>query len=220
MQSVNYKVQKRKLVDQVLAHLQSIILSRKYKVGDKLPTEPELMEMFNVGRSTVREAVKILVHANVLEVRQGDGTYVISLPVESFERSLKMANKKEIDEVRSMLEVQISALAAERRTEEDLLTMRENLDKRNAYLKNGEYSNYVKYDIAFHFAIGEASHNSLLITMYQTLSNELHHMLSTLILDIEAYKDNTHYHENLYKAINDQKVDDAKFWAEVNIRMK
>ena len=54
------------------------ILDKPVKIGERIPTEGELTELFEVGRSTVREAVKGLVTRGVLEVRRGDGTYVIS----------------------------------------------------------------------------------------------------------------------------------------------
>jgi GntR family transcriptional regulator, transcriptional repressor for pyruvate dehydrogenase complex len=70
-------VQQRKLGDQVIQQLQEKISLGELKPGDKIPTEAELMSMFGVGRSTIREAVRVLVNAGLLEVRQGDGTYVL-----------------------------------------------------------------------------------------------------------------------------------------------
>ncbi|MGN8646328.1 FadR/GntR family transcriptional regulator [Gracilibacillus sp. HCP3S3_G5_1] len=213
-----YKVQRRRLVDQVLKNLQSIIQSGKYSIGQKLPTETELMQMFDVGRSTVREAVKILVHASVLEVRQGDGTYVIALPIETFQSKVKGAKKQDIIEVRNMLEIKLAGLAAIHRTEGELHKIKECLDLRCEFLKKGQYSSYVNADIDFHLAICYASHNELMINMYQTLVGEIHQMLSSLILDA-SYNDNTSFHNNIYIAIQNQNVEDAKFWTEANIKM-
>ncbi|HAM50318.1 MAG TPA: hypothetical protein DCP92_06345 [Nitrospiraceae bacterium] len=71
---------KKQLVDQVIEHLKNVIASGKYGIGAKLPTEPYLMEKLGVGRSTLREAVRVLAHNGMLEVRQGGGTYVSALP--------------------------------------------------------------------------------------------------------------------------------------------
>lgn len=131
------KVPRRKLVDEVLEQLQHKIFSGKYQVGDQLPTEPQLMEELGVGRSTLREAVKILVHANILEVKQGKGTRIKSLNFteDSFEARLKNADIDHINEARKMLDLQVAILAANRRTEEDLLKMKGHLDKRKKSLK-------------------------------------------------------------------------------------
>lgn len=69
---------KRTLGQKTEARLMKYILDKPVKIGERIPTEGELTELFEVGRSTVREAVKGLVTRGVLEVRRGDGTYVIS----------------------------------------------------------------------------------------------------------------------------------------------
>ena len=69
---------KQTLGQQTEDRLMKYILDKPVKIGEKIPNEYELTELFGVGRSTVREAVKGLVTRGVLEVRRGDGTYVIS----------------------------------------------------------------------------------------------------------------------------------------------
>ena len=71
-------VPKRTLGQKTEDRLMKFILDEPIRVGEKIPNEYELTERFQVGRSTVREAVKGLVSRGVLEVRRGDGTYVIS----------------------------------------------------------------------------------------------------------------------------------------------
>ena len=66
----------RPLAEQVSEKIKQYIILNDLKDGDKMPTEPTLVEIFGVGRSTIREAVKILVSQNILNVRQGSGTYV------------------------------------------------------------------------------------------------------------------------------------------------
>ncbi len=74
-------VLKQSLADELVERLQTQILDGMYDVGAKLPAEPELMRIFGVGRSTVREAVKRLAHRGLLKVRQGAGTFVESRAV-------------------------------------------------------------------------------------------------------------------------------------------
>src|SRR6266566_2559656 len=69
-------VRRQALVDQVLDYLQQQITTGTFPVGSKLPTEPELMAQLAIGRSTLREAMRVLVHMGLVDVRAGDGTYV------------------------------------------------------------------------------------------------------------------------------------------------
>ena len=64
------------LVDQVIAQMRELVSSGEWPLGDKIPPETELVTALGVGRNTVREAVRALSHAGLLEVRQGDGTFV------------------------------------------------------------------------------------------------------------------------------------------------
>lgn len=196
-------VPRRKLVDEVLDQLQALIASGRYPSGAKLPPEPELMKLLQVGRSTVREAVKILVHAGLLEVRQGDGTYVKASATGfmAIQPALIPQKYEQLLEVRAILEIEAAGLAALRRTDEDLHAMRTRLDQRNEALEKGRYAEYVEKDILFHLAIAEASHNEVLLAVYQGIAQSLRSMLSQLILDTSRYEDNTIYHEAIYMAI-------------------
>ena len=217
------KLNKHNLVDQVLVQLQETIQSEKYSPGDKLPTETELMKLLNVGRSTIREAIRILVFSGLLEVRQGDGTYIrsSSMAAEPLEKKFQKANSKEMNEAIQIMDIQISALAAERRTMEDLQKIKHHLDKRNQFLKEKKYDEYLKSDLNFHMAICEATHNSILIDMYKSICNLLNQMLNNLIMDTkDYYEENILVHKKLYSAIAKQNAEDAKLWAEVNIKLR
>lgn len=74
-------IQKKSLADMVAEQLRQQIAEGVYTIGDKLPTEPELMKTFKVGRSSIREAVKLLVNMGVVQVRQGAGTFVAERPM-------------------------------------------------------------------------------------------------------------------------------------------
>ncbi len=215
------KVPRRKLVDEVLEQLQTKIFSGQYQVGDQLPTEPQLMEELGVGRSTLREAVKILVHANVLEVKQGKGTRIKSLSFtqDSFETRLQTADINHIYEAREMLDLKVAMLAAQRRTDEDLLKMKGHLDKRKKELEKGNYAEYIEADIQFHLSIAEASKNNVLMDLYQSFVPVLRHTLSQLILKTVDYKDNSTIHENLFTAILNGDTEQAKKYAGQNLEL-
>ena len=112
---MNTVIQKRSLADEVAAGLQQQISAGVYKVGDKLPTEPNLMKAFGVGRSSIREAIKILVNSGLLSVQQGVGTFVENQIAdrEPLGTRLKRADYGELDEVRKLLEIKIAQKAAQ-----------------------------------------------------------------------------------------------------------
>lgn len=161
---------KYSLTKQIANELEEKILTGEYKIGDKIPTEPKLIDYFGVSRNTIREAVQSLIHAGLLEARQGDGTYVIALErlQVDFFTLLNKTEKQEIQEVRDLLEKYVVKSATLNATEEDLKKIELTLLKRNT--ASDTIRENTKTDIAFHTAIAFATHNSLLINMYQYVS--------------------------------------------------
>lgn len=112
---INTTIQKKSLAEEVSSLIREQINDGKLTKGEKLPTEPELMKLFGVGRSTVREAIKMLVNMGYLSVQQGRGTFVESVTEtnEPFHQRLKRADIQELREVRDIIEAPIARLAAQ-----------------------------------------------------------------------------------------------------------
>ncbi|RKP48766.1 FadR family transcriptional regulator [Cohnella endophytica] len=217
---VSFQTLKRtKLVDDVVTQLQNTITSGGLKHGDRIPTEPELMSQFGVGRSTIREAVRVLVHAGLLEKKQGFGTFLSAASVmqEPLAHRLRRAEIMEVYEVRKMLELEISRLAAERRDEQDLEAMRRHLDSRQAALDKGDTSAYLNADVEFHNAVAVASKNNVAIDLYRTFSSVLRETLSNLAKDDEVHDPHVLFHEKLYEAIKEKDVAEAELWTKRNL---
>ncbi|MFG1853558.1 FadR/GntR family transcriptional regulator [Actinomadura geliboluensis] len=169
------------LVDQVIAQLRDEIVGGNWPVGAKIPPEPVLAESLGVGRNTVREAVRALTHAGLLESRQGDGTYVRATSELSgaVRRRLERAELIEILEVRRGLEVEAARLAATRRTEADIAAIAVALGRRDAALAAGAHETFVEADLAFHMAVVEATHNRVLTDLYRDFSAALRASIGT-----------------------------------------
>lgn len=212
-------IEHKKLGDHVIHQLQEKISLGELKPGDKIPTETELMAMLGVGRSTVREAVRVLAKAGLLEVRQGDGTYVLGRTnnLEPLEHRLRRATILEVYEVRRALELEIAKLAARRRTEEDLITMRESLAQRCEARSLNDKRAYVDKDLLFHLAIAAASKNGVLTDLYFSFSNTVRDALDKLISDQELYKNQISIHEQLLAAIERQDEQAAVYWTAQNL---
>ena len=129
---------KQSLPKQISIQIEKAIKDGIFKVGEKIPSEPELVKSFEVSRNTIREAIQSLIQAGVLESRQGNGTYVLTN--DRFEANIltRLSSSKisEVHEVRISLEKEIVKLAALRRTQEDLINIKKALDKKNSIKDN------------------------------------------------------------------------------------
>jgi len=178
-------IRRGSLCDEVIAQLREQISSGSWPVGERIPPESELIERLQVGRGTVREAIKALAHIGLLEVRQGDGTYVKSRSelAGALRRQMSNVTDVHVQEVRRALEVEGARLAAKRRTEKDLRAMLDALDERDAASAGarelgGRWDEswgvpWVEADVRFHQAVVLASHNPMLTEMYLEMSVEL-----------------------------------------------
>ena len=152
-----------------------MIKEGQIKPGEKLVSVEQLAENFQVGRSAIREALSALQAMGLVEMRQGEGTFVrqfdaslISLPL----RSAVLMDKQDIQhllEVRKILEAGAVIAAAEKRTEADLQKMKNVLlSMKDPHSEQDEWGENA--DLAFHLAIAEASHNPLLINLMRNIS--------------------------------------------------
>jgi DNA-binding FadR family transcriptional regulator len=159
------------LVDQVIDQMRGAIAAGEWPVGRRIPPEPELVTALGVGRNTVREAVRALSHAGLLEVRQGDGTFVrATSELSGAVRRMCGSELREVLQVRRTLEVEGARLAATYRTEAELATLTTLLGQRDAALAAQDWEKVVEHDTAFHLLLVKSSHNTLLAELYQGLS--------------------------------------------------
>ncbi|MEU6204257.1 FadR/GntR family transcriptional regulator [Micromonospora musae] len=162
-------------IRETIAQLRERILAGEWPVGSRIPTEPQLVAALGVGRNTVREAVRALQHAGVLECRQGSGTYVVSTdelaPVVA--RQLTDDRVTEVIEVRRAFEVEAARLAALRRTPEDLVALDDALAAREAAWHGGRADEFVEADVVLHTAVIAAAHNRLLAELYASFGAAL-----------------------------------------------
>ncbi len=131
------------LVDRVARRLQEDIARGRYAAGEKLPTEQHLSEMYGVSRPTVREAIGRLKHDGLVVSRQGAGAFVAEAGVSSVFR-LDVADFSDPEEIRNIIELLISVEAAasehaaRRRTEEQLVAIKGQLDAMQAAIDRRE----------------------------------------------------------------------------------
>ncbi len=159
------------LIDATVSELRRRITSGDWPIGSRIPAEPALVELLGVGRNTVREAVQSLVHAGLVERRQGSGTYVLSASelAVSMSRQIADARQRDVVEVRRSLEVEAARLAARRRTTSDVATITALRDERAEAYLSGQLDRMVAADLALHRAIARAARNPVLLSLYENL---------------------------------------------------
>ncbi|KQL44116.1 GntR family transcriptional regulator [Brevibacillus choshinensis] len=204
------KTVRSSLVKQVVEQLAQRIEAGDWKVGERIPPEPDLVEQLGVSRNTLREAVQALIHTGMLEARQGDGTYVRSSSEfgAAMHRRLQRSAVFEILEVRYGLEREIARLAAQRRTTQDLANIREKLEQ--AYQLFQDPNAYTQADLAFHKAIVEATKNNVMIDLYKYMTESILYSVNST-LDISGLMETQFKtHAELVEAIADQDQDAAE----------
>jgi DNA-binding FadR family transcriptional regulator len=197
-------------IRQTIERLRARIAGGDWPLGSKIPTEPQLVEALGVGRNTVREAVRALVHAGVLECRQGSGTYVISTDELSgaVARRLAAARSAEVVEVRRAFEVEGARLAALRRTPADLAALDRALARREAAWRSGRVPDFVTADAELHTAIVAAAHNAMLAELYASVGTAMRATLAEA-MGAELHPDRYVDHGRLVEAIRAGEPDRA-----------
>lgn len=168
------KIKPKKIYEEVSEVLHEKIRGGVLKPGDRLDSVEQLAEQLQVSRSAVREALSALKAMGLIEIKQGSGTFVKSVPPNRLDFPLSTAmlsNKLDIArllEVRKIIEVGAAASAANNRTEQDIQVMVQILDNMKQAHGDGELGEKVDYQ--FHVAIATASQNPLLATILDQIS--------------------------------------------------
>ncbi len=203
---------KEKLGEKTIRQIRNDIVNGKFKAGEKIPAEAELMKLYNVGRSTIREAIKTLSVAGVLKVQQGSGTFVNThVNLETIDERLRRANFDEINAVRALLENEIAGLAAQYRSDSQVEETQQCLAARKQAILSEDPQACIEADIAFHLAIARASGNSVLADLYQSFTVIIRDFFSRRETQGISHFAMSHYlHESLYKAIRDSNAIQAR----------
>ncbi|MBR5287241.1 MAG: FadR family transcriptional regulator [Clostridia bacterium] len=203
----------RKLPEQIADRLREMIIQEGMKTGSKLPAEGELMVRFGVSRSTVREAVKILQTERIVDIRQGQGTFLCAMPgLADDPLGLRFANQEKLSsdllETRLLIEPSVAALAAVRREESHLAEMKNLLDKMdNAYL-HGE--DYTPFDYEFHAVIAQCTGNDVLHRLLPTVHESIQAGYQHTKRVEGSYQRASQCHLEMYRAIAERDSERAR----------
>lgn len=212
------RIKPRKIYEEVAEALLELIKKGELKAGDRLDSVQQLAENFQVGRSAIREALSALRAMGLVEMKQGEGTYIREYNPEQIIAPLSNAilmNKEDVThllEVRKILEAGIVVAAARKRTEENLSALSAALEEMK--LAQGDEELGEKADWKFHLALAEASQNTLLFSLLSNVSGMIvdtmretrrFWLFSKLTTVERLYEE----HLAIYQAIVDQDSDRA-----------
>ena len=204
--------------DLVSESILALIRSGELKPGARLPSEPQLIAITGVSRSSVREAIRSLETMGLVEIRRGKGTYIREIDTNGMtdaQMLLMLADRKVLEnliEVRVTLEPLMARLAAERATGDDLAALSQHLrEMRDA----PDQEAWRPPHLAFHQALAEATHNIILTKMWG--------LVSIFLKDSPLVTGNTEptlplIHETLYEAIAAHDIDGAESAMDGHVR--
>src|ERR1700754_602895 len=210
------------LTDEAINKIKRMITSGELGLGDRLPREPDLADRLGLSRNSLREAVRALSMINVLDVRQGDGTYVTSLDPSLLLDALSFLVDFHLDdtvlqffEVRRILEPAATALAAARMSDAEIASLQLLLDKLSPA---PSVEALVANDLEFHRRIAAGAGNAVLCSLIDGLSGPTTRARIWRGLTQEgAVAKTREQHQAIHDAIAARQPELARSWATVHI---
>jgi len=201
------EVRKKRAYEDIVLQIKALIETGKLKHGDQLPNENELSETFKVSRLTVREAILSLETVNLVERRQGNGTYVIATSEEAIIKPLATALYHEKDSIidifalRKILEPEIARLAAMNASQIKIAQLEEIIANQGKEISEGRMP--VELDSRFHYTLATMSKNKVLGRLLVALMGILRKTRETYLQTEERKQKSLEGHQNILAAIKE-----------------
>lgn len=210
-------IDRRKLFEQVAAHLEREILEGKLKPGDRLPPERDLRARFNVGRPAIREALITLQRSGLVEIGNGAPARVALPTVKGVvdgivpaiqQMLLTVSGQRHLQGVRLFMEIGLVRNAATNATEEDLAKLRAALEANEKTI--GDVAAFIRSDVAFHFTFAQITRNPAFVALHDAMSTWLQEQRQIALM--EPHEDRRGYeaHARIYAAVAAREPDTAE----------
>ncbi len=210
------------LTDDAIEKIKDMIVTGEIGPGDRLPKEPDLAERLGLSRNSLREAVRALTLMNVLDVRQGDGTYVTSLKPALLLEAMKFVmdfhhdeSLLQIFEVRRVLETAAAAMAATRMSEEAIEQLRMTLDTAN---EDATIEEFMQSDVEFHRQLAAGCGNAVLCSLIEGIvPSTTRARIWRGLTQKNALQRSVSEHRMIYEAVAARDPERARSWATIHL---
>lgn len=217
---------RKTLVQQIISEIQDRLVKGALRAGDRLPPEGKLAAQFGVGRTSVREAMKVLAALGVVEIRRGDGTFVATgdsfqllNPLE-FALILERGEARELLELRRVIDLGCCDLVVRRATKEDVDRLSTLARKHRALVEAGAAPELIgAKDIEFHRAFLEATRNRPMIKVGRTIWAMFVKSILNAVDPYPVAKTSVQHHSEIVHAIQSGDVEKAKQTIEAHLAM-
>ncbi len=183
------------------------LMDKELKKGDKIESDRELAKKMNVGRSAIREALKVLDVLGMLDIRPGQGTYISSeeanffiIPL-SWSLFLNGSQLKDILEVRNLLEVKAAQLAAEHADDAGRRRLSLLAEKISKAYEEQEEKEFLDYEMEFHRCVAQCSGNQVIYSMLETISNLMRRLSATGMTGVHQQEEIYQENQRIYSLI-------------------
>jgi GntR family transcriptional repressor for pyruvate dehydrogenase complex len=216
------------VVEKVIQQLTTAISKGRFKLGEKLPSEFELMDELHVSRNSLREAMKMLATMGIVDIRRGDGTYICSQVKPNFIDSviysmmLESSSDEEIVELRQTLDEAVLKMAISKRTPQDIAKLQSYITQMRNYFKNGEISQAARLDYEFHLYLTECCKNPFLARIVKGVYQLFERSIEKNIRTEELFAKADEHHQNIlnclidrdYGRVNEVVINSLSSWKE------
>lgn len=213
---MNNKMLSQSIADTLLS---MITIEKRFSAGDKLPNENELSEELNVSRTTLREAIRILVAYNVLEIQRGKGTFVTQAAFEQQSNFGQLAdikvNAKDLYEMRLIFEPEAAYLAAIRGTDAEIKRILDLGGRIEQEIKSGQ--DRTDNEHLFHKAIAQATHNEFMNQLMPILYQAIAKGVTLSTMSQKAVTDTVGDHRMIMDFLEQRNAEGAKNAMKIHI---
>jgi len=206
-------IPRKSVAEEIVSRLTGFILDEELKVGDRLPSEKELIARLAVGRSSLREAIKVLSGVGVIQVVRGGmfvgggDSSILSKPF-AWAFLLGQRSTQEVVEARRAVEVELAGLAAKRATQPGLATIEQHLAGMRENTHDGVQ--FSLHDLEFHMAVAHAADNRVLAHLLETMRNVVWVWIEKVIGGNHGQPRSYAEHIPIYEAIRARDADGAR----------